>query len=120
MIHIRAYVIGIQSLDFVGSDNKHIKGIKIHLSYPDQYVEGRAVKSYFLSSKLHGDLKISVGENIDLDFNHRGALLGVRKLSTAKPTIQTQTTPPIPPASVTKTSAPVSELTKSNLLNKEE
>lgn len=77
-------VIGVQELDFETKDGKNIKGIKLHVSFPDEYVYGEKVDTLFISDEacknLHiylAELKVLVGELINVETNFSGKLLSI-------------------------------------------
>lgn len=77
-------LIGVQELDFETKDGKNIKGIKLHVSFPDEYVYGEKVDTLFISDdackNLHiysAELKDLVGELINVETNFSGKLLSI-------------------------------------------
>lgn len=77
-------LLGVQELDFASNDGKQIKGIKLHVCFPDELVSGQKVDTKFISdaacSNLHiypSELKDYIGEEIEINTNFSGKLLGI-------------------------------------------
>ena len=81
-------LIGVQNLDFKGDDGREIKGIKLHISYPDPHVSGEKVDTKFLRDdfcKDHGFtaslLEGFVGSDVDLIINLNGSISDIQPVS---------------------------------------
>lgn len=77
-------LIGVQELDFDTKEGNNIKGIKLHVSFPDEFVYGEKVDTKFISDEachnLHiypAELKDLVGELINIETNFSGKLLSI-------------------------------------------
>lgn len=77
-------LLGVQELDFQADDGKQIKGIKLHVAFPDQFVSGQKVDTKFISDAVCSNLKIYpselkdfIGEEIEIQTNFSGKLMGI-------------------------------------------
>lgn len=77
-------LIGVQELDFDTKEGNNIKGIKLHVSFPDEYVSGEKVDTKFISDdachNLHiypAELKDLIGGFINIETNFSGKLLSI-------------------------------------------
>ena len=77
-------LIGVQELDFDTKEGNNIKGIKLHVSFPDEFVSGEKVDTKFISDdachNLHiypAELKDLIGEVINIETNFSGKLLSI-------------------------------------------
>lgn len=77
-------LLGVQELDFKSNDGKEIKGIKLHVSFPDEFVYGYKVDTKFISDdachNLHiypAELKDLCGSEINIETNFSGKLVGI-------------------------------------------
>lgn len=59
-------LLGIQELDFDTNDGKNIKGIKLHVYYPDNFVYGFKADTKFISDDSVKNLRLNVAELKDL------------------------------------------------------
>lgn len=81
-------LLGVQELDFETKEGNTIKGIKLHVCFPDEFVSGQKVDTKFISdsvcSNLHiyaAELKDFIGEEIDIQTNFSGKLMGISLVS---------------------------------------
>ena len=77
---MKARVLGIQSVDYVSRrTGQPVKGVTLHVSHKDQQVIGDAVSNVFISDNLGiaGLSNISVGVNVDVEYNSRGYVCGL-------------------------------------------
>lgn len=77
--------VGLQELDFETRDGEQIKGLKLHICYPDENVMGLAADSKFLNSASCRNLGLTVdtltpmiGQDVDLETNLKGKVTGLR------------------------------------------
>ncbi len=77
-------LIGVQELDFDTKEGNHIKGIKLHVSFPSEFVYGEKVDTKFISDdschNLHVDpeeLKDLVGMFINIECDFSNKLIGI-------------------------------------------
>lgn len=80
----RVTLLGVQELDFQANDGKDIKGIKLHVCFPDEFVSGQKVDTKFISDSSCRHLHISsaeldgfIGKQIEISTNFNGKLLGI-------------------------------------------
>lgn len=77
-------LLGVQELDFTTQDGKEIKGIKLHVYYPDDLVYGFKADTKFISDDAVKNLRINVAEikdlcgtEINIDTNISGRITGL-------------------------------------------
>lgn len=77
-------LLGVQELDFTTQDGKEIKGIKLHVYYPDDLVYGFKADTKFISDDAVKSLRINVAEikdlcgtEINIDTNISGRITGL-------------------------------------------
>lgn len=78
---------GVQQIDFENDQGQKIKGIKLHVSYPDDNVTGNACAAKFISQKLCERLGVSVeslepliGQVIQLDTDFKGKVTDISEV----------------------------------------
>lgn len=76
---------GVQPLDFETKEGDIIKGLKLHLCYPDENVMGYACDTKFISSAACKNLGISlddleplIGQVVELETNLKGKITSVK------------------------------------------
>lgn len=67
-------VIGIENVNFTGTDGKEVKGVRIHVAEPLQHGIGESGDRFFLSEAKLSKLgfALSVGQVITPLYNRRG------------------------------------------------
>lgn len=80
----KVFLLGVQELDFTTQDGKEIKGIKLHVYYPDDLVYGFKADTKFISDDAVKNLRINVAEikdlcgtEINIDTNISGRIMGL-------------------------------------------
>ena len=63
-------VIGIEKVDYVSKKGNPVKGVKLHMCYQSDKVQGMAAMSEFISERILCDVK--VGDEIKLFYNKFG------------------------------------------------
>jgi hypothetical protein len=89
-----AYLVGIQKMDFIAKDGKHIRGVKLHFNHKDDMVEGNAASTFFINHNSSVKLPVGLRPNmeVDLSFNLRKKLDAVRLDSNSTSTQSTTQT----------------------------
>ncbi len=79
-----ATLLGIQPVDFDTSEGKNIKGLKLHISFPDPDVMGTACDQKFMTEAACKNLNVNldilseyVGCAINIDTNPKGKLISI-------------------------------------------
>lgn len=72
---MKVNVLGVQMIDYTSRrSGQPVKGVSLHVSFPDQQVKGLAVDSFFISDNLGNEYAPSakVGDVVEIEFNRRG------------------------------------------------
>lgn len=68
-------VVGVQAVDFTGSDGNKVEGWKVHCTYENEHVDGMAVLSQFVKSLPNG---LHLGDCIQFTYNRYGKVTDVQ------------------------------------------
>jgi hypothetical protein len=80
---MKAKLLGIQELDFTPRNGEAVQGTKLFCAFPSTGVDGFMTESFFINE--NSDIKLppnlTVNEQVALEFNHKGRLVGLRAVS---------------------------------------
>lgn len=72
---------GIESIHFQNNSGQEIKGIKLHVAFPSEVVDGLQVEHFFLKDGINLPKDTKLNDTINIEFNHRGRIQGVNKVN---------------------------------------
>lgn len=80
-------LVGVQPLDFDTDDGSNIKGLNLHVNYPDDSVFGKKSDKKFISHVtcrnlgiVCDDLLPHLDEEVELETNLKGKVIGIKTL----------------------------------------
>lgn len=71
-------LIGKRPVSFKSDDGKDIIGTTLYLGHEEENVDGMSVEKIFISAAKMPKNDIVVGAEVDVIFNHRGKVEGIR------------------------------------------
>lgn len=63
-------VIGLERVDYISKNGNKIKGVKLHMCYESEKVNGSAVMSEFVPERV--DCNVEIGDKVELFYNKYG------------------------------------------------
>ena len=74
-------IVGVQHLDFTNDDGDRVIGTNLHVNLPDPSVDGLKARKIFIAKDFPMPPDIKPNEVVDIDFNDRGKVVRIRKIS---------------------------------------
>ena len=65
-------IIGIKKVDYTNKQGRQVNGTELHVSYPDNKVDGQAVDKFYISSMVNDCTSAKIGKNVNILFNQYG------------------------------------------------
>lgn len=74
-------LIGLQNLDFQTATGDEIHGVNLFCGFEDSNVEGLRTEKFFVNESFQLPADLKPGTVINADFNHKGKLTAISKIS---------------------------------------
>lgn len=72
-------VLGIGVVDYENKEGRNIRGLKLHLSYEDENIDGQGVFTVFVSERI--ECNAQVGDTVRVVYNRFGCVAGIDVLA---------------------------------------
>lgn len=74
---MKVCLVGKRLVDFTAEDGRRVCGASLYIGYDSDGVEGMVVDKVFVSSELVSAKDLTVGADINIEFNNRGRVIAV-------------------------------------------
>lgn len=75
-------LVGFQNIDYEKKDGTRVTGVKLHITYEDENVDGEAADQIYVGSAVKIPV-LKIGDEIDIRYNRFGRIDSVSLLYTA-------------------------------------
>ena len=72
-------VLGIEVVDYENKTGRRVKGLKLHLAYEKNEVEGKGVETVFVSERI--ECNAEIGDTVRVVYNRFGGVTDVEVLA---------------------------------------